>query len=95
MAAKDVALASSIFIPKIAISVGTITIPPPIPNKPDIMPAKTPTIKIPISIPAFFLIEAQKYLILSNFGEHYPNKKGKCILSFFVDQSTANVNIPI
>ena len=50
MAASDVAFASRIFIPKITMSEGTNTIPPPIPNRPDKMPTMIPKINNPISI---------------------------------------------
>jgi len=50
MAANDVAFASRMFIPKITMSEGTNTIPPPIPNRPDKMPTMIPKINNPISI---------------------------------------------
>ena len=57
MAASEVALALSIPMPKNAISEGTIIIPPPIPNKPDIMPAQIPSNKNANSICVIYVLQ--------------------------------------
>lgn len=50
MAVRDIALASKMFIPKNRIMHGTISIPPPMPNRPDKIPVNIPSTTNAISI---------------------------------------------
>lgn len=70
MAANEVALALSISNPKNAMSDGTIIIPPPMPNRPDSIPAIIPTTKIPISIFFYFKPFIAKVIELIDLSDY-------------------------